>query len=347
MKYVKISSIDLTDVFFDSLKADYLEFGHWFKRKADAGEGAFVTYDKNVVQGFLYLKIEEEKIEDVVPQLPASRRVKVGTFKINPHGTRLGERFIKKMFDFAIAKGVESIYVTVFNKHEALIHLFKKYGFEIKAQKTTDNGIEDVLVKEIKSQKDDINLSYPLIKLNTSKYLLSIYPQFHSRLFPDSLLNSETYSLIKDVSHTNSIHKIYICYMDVSVLKPSDNILIYRTSDGAGPAHYRSVVTSVCVVEEIKSKKDFSSLEHYLKYCKDYSVFDENELKGFYNQNKKYFYVIKMTYNAALSKRITRGNLIENVGLSPDAYWGFMSLSDSQFKSILKFGGVSESIIVD
>ncbi|MEN0057109.1 MAG: hypothetical protein AAGC65_25755, partial [Mucilaginibacter sp.] len=324
---------------------DYKEFEQWFNKKAAANESAFITTSGNLIQGFLYLKIEDEEITDVDPVLTKAKRVKVGTFKINPHGTRLGERYIKKMFDYAIVNGVDSIYVTIFSKHAGLIQLFQKYGFEIKAKKTTQNGIEEVLVKELLSEKGDVCVDYPLIKRQkTSKYLLSIYPQFHSRLFPDSLLNSETYDIIKDISHTNSIHKIYICYMNVSILKTGDNIIIYRTSDGNGPAYFRSVATSVCVVEELKSKKDFKDVDDYLKYCRDYSIFDENELKSFY---KKDFFVIKMTYNAAFAKRVTRGNLIENAGLSPTEYWGFMKLSNNHFESMLKLGKVSESIIID
>lgn len=348
MHYLKISSLNLNDPFFDSLKADYKEFEQWFNKKANSGESAFVTATNKLIQGFLYLKIEDEEISDVVPVLPKSKRVKVGTFKINPHGTRLGERFIKKMFDYAIVNEVDEIYVTIFNKHTALISLFQKYGFKVEAQKTTPNGTEEVLVKELLNQAGVVNLDYPLVKKkNTSKYLLSIYPQYHSRLFPDSLLNSETYDVIKDVSHTNSIHKIYICYMDVSSLKVGDNIIIYRTSDGQGPAFYRSVATSVCVVEELKEKKDFADVTDYLAYCKDYSVFDEIELRDFYNTRKSHFFVIKMMYNAAFAKRVTRGQLIKDIGLDTNDYWGFMKLSDQDFEQILKIGEVSESIIVD
>lgn len=345
MRYVKISTIDLKDPFFDSLKADYKEFEQWFNKKAAANECAYITSDNSGIQGFLYLKIEDEEILDVSPVLPKAKRVKIGTFKINPHGTRLGERFIKKMFDYAIINNVDAIYVTAFSKHAALIQLFQKYGFEIKAKKETQNGAEEVLIKELYIQKGDVCLDYPLIKKkDRSNYLLSIYPQYHSRLFPDSLLNSETYDIIQDVSHTNSIHKIYICYMNVSVLKPGDNIIIYRTSDNNGPAYYRSVATSVCVVEELKFKNDFGDVDEYLKYCKDYSIFEPEELKSFYKKN---FFVIKMTYNAAFAKRVTRGNLIENAGLDPNEYWGFMKLSAVNFETILKLGKVSESIIVD
>lgn len=48
-----------------------------------------------------------------------------------------------------------------------------------------------------------------------------------------------------------------------------------------------------------------------------------------------------MTYNTALKKRIVRHDLIEEVGLERDQYWGFFELTDDQFKSIAQMGKVS------
>ena len=56
--------------------------------------------------------------------------------------------------------------------------------------------------------------------------------------------------------------------------------------------------------------------------------------------------VIKMTYNAAFDRRITRNELIEQVGLSAD-YWGFFQLTDEQFNNIISRGKINESIIID
>lgn len=50
--------------------------------------------------------------------------MKIGTMKINPHGTRLGERFIKVAFNKALEYNLDEIYVTVFEHHEALVSLF-------------------------------------------------------------------------------------------------------------------------------------------------------------------------------------------------------------------------------
>ena len=54
-----------------------------------------------------------------------------------------------------------------------------------------------------------------------------------------------------------------------------------------------------------------------------------------------------MTYNIALSKRVTRGYLLDEVGIPADYYWGFFQLTDEQFNAILKKGEINENIIVD
>ena len=127
-------------------------------------------------------------------------------------------------------------------------------------------------------------------------------------------------------------------------LKKGDILVIYRTSDGAGPAKYRSVASSICVVEEVRKAKDFATLEEFLQYANLYSIFDEDKLKEWYTTYN--MVVIKMTYNAAFDRRITRNELIEQVGLSAD-YWGFFQLTDEQFNNIISRGKINESIIID
>lgn len=359
MDYKTFSKIDLDDSFFDSLKSDYKEFETWFKKKQTDGSKAYIEIDKstNSIVGFLYVKIEDEEIKDVVPVLPAKRRIKAGTFKVDAHGTKYGERFIKKIMDYAIAENAEEVYLTVFSKHIGLITLISKYGFIPKATKTTPNGIEQVYVKNMKSYTGNVLLDYPLFKkTDCKKYLLSIYPKYHTRLFPDSILKNESYDVVQDISPTNSIHKIYICHMYGCVsLKPKDLLLIYRTSDGQGPAKYRSVVTSVCEVQEIKTRRSFKDVTEFIKYSSAYSIFAEKELKEFWEEidprtkMPKQLYVIKMTYNAALGKRVINDDLKNKygIGITPGTYWGFIPLTDDQFQNVLKGGNVNENIIVD
>jgi hypothetical protein len=347
IKLNTFTTINLNDPFFDSLRADYAEFDKWFEKKAAGGSKAYIVDTPSGLDGFLHLKNEEEALTDVVPNLAAKKRLKIATFKINPHGTKLGERFLKKIFDIAIHQDLTQIYVTVFSKHNALVELFKKYGFEKCGVKTTINGVEDVYLKDFEEQKGTILLDYPMLKVkNVDKYLLSIFPQYHTDLFPESILNSESYDMIKDVSHTNSIEKVYICFMDLSSLKEKDILVIYRTKDDKGAAWYRSVVTSICTVEEIRKKESFGNLKNFLEYCEKYSVFNRSELENWYNEKKR-LYVIKMVYNAAFSKKITRKHLIEKIGLNEQSYWGFMKLSENEFNQIKKDGQIYESIVIN
>ena len=96
----KFRDIDLMDSFFTSLKEDYPKFEDWFKQKSEDNAEAYVQYNNGNLQAFLYLKDESNVIlEDVTPKRPVCKRLKVGTFKIDAHKTKLGERFIKKILD--------------------------------------------------------------------------------------------------------------------------------------------------------------------------------------------------------------------------------------------------------
>lgn len=339
--------IDLNDAFFDSLKKDYSEFENWFAKKAAENQHAFTLYEDGKLMAFLYLKIEDDIDEAIVPKFTKKRRLKVGTFKIDAHGTKLGERFIKKILDVAVAKEIDEIYLTIFDKHQPLIKVLQNFGFSEYGTKTTSNGKELVLLKNIFRLKNDILKDYPIVQTeNKHIYGLSILPQFHTRLFSDSILNNESVDILKDVSHTNSIHKIYICAMQaVQSFQKGDILLIYRTNDGQGAARFRSVITSICIVEEVLTVDNFDTEEKFLKYCEPYSIFSVEELRSFY-RTKKYPFIIKMTYNAAFKKRVTNGQLIDHFGIDPD-YWGVFSVTHEQFKKIIKAGEVNESIIID
>lgn len=343
----KFKDVDLSDPFFDSLKADYKEFPEWFARKGE--EQAYVFKTQSGIDGFLYLKIEEDAVTDVTPPLPPAKRLKVGTMKINAHGTKLGERFIKKIFDHAISEATSEIYVTVFSKHNSLINIFERYGFKSVASKETQNGTELVLVKNLFQPFSDILKSYPLVNIKEAKlYLLSLYPKWHTRLLPDSILKTENSSIVQDISHTNSIHKVYLTAMrGIENLKKGDVLLIYRTSDDQGPARYRSVSTSICVVEEYRKISSFSSKEDFMKYCRPYSVFTDDELSDFWAR-KKYPHIIRFTYNLALKKRVTRGEMIDEMNFSEgrDIYWGFMNISEDQLINVARKGQVNESLII-
>jgi hypothetical protein len=349
LSYDLFSEIDLSDSFFDSLRQDYPGFDAWFKGKGS--ERAYVARGDNAeLMGFLYLKNEQGAVTDIEPALPERSWLKIGTFKIDAHGTRLGERFMKKVFDHALAAAVSGAYVTIFPKHVPLVDLFCRYGFKNSAVKNTPTGQELVLVREFEMVSGTVVSDYPFFQTADHNYaLLAIYPEWHTRLFPDSKLVNEPPDIVKDVSHTNSIHKIYLCKMDgVLGLETGDVLIIYRTKDpgSTAPAHYTSVATSVCVVEETRHVSSFSSLDEFLAYTRPYSVFTDTELKQLF-KSRRYPIVLRFTYNAAFKHSVTRAELLGNVGLPADAYYGFLPISRIQLKSILSLGKINENLTLN
>ncbi|MCR6642547.1 MAG: hypothetical protein NVV82_27035 [Sporocytophaga sp.] len=131
---LKFGRINLKDDFFTSLKEDYVGFEKWFIKKYD--EEAYITVNSNngLLLSFLYLKVEDkdENYLDITPVFSSKKRLKVGTFKVINNGFRLGERFMKIIFDNALKNKVDEIYVTVFDKRDEqrrLIDLLEQWGF--------------------------------------------------------------------------------------------------------------------------------------------------------------------------------------------------------------------------
>lgn len=345
LRLTKFRNLSLADPFFDSLKAGYDEFPDWFAKKAD--EDVYVVDDGGKISGMVYLKLEDGEVADVSPPLPAKRWMKLGTLKIEGRGTKLGERVIKKIFDTAIACEAEAVYVTVFELHVSLIELFKRYGFVEHGTKVTKNGTELVLIRDLMNFTGDIIKDYPFVRTaGASFWLLAIYPKYHTRLLPDSILNNEPVDMVEDVSPTNTIHKVYISGKAPVSLKRGDIIVFYRTTDNKGPARFRSVATSVCVVEEVKRRRDFKDFQSFHEYASPRSVFDDDELVEFWSE-KNNLSVIKITYNLALPKRPTRGALIDSVGITEQPQWDIRKLTRNQFDIITHLGQSNARFIVD
>ena len=112
IKHQTFADVNLSDKFFDTLKYDYPEFEKWFN--AHLERDAYVLYNAiGDIQGFLHLKNEYNVVDDVRPVIKADRILKVATFKVDAHGTKLGEQFIKIIMDYAISETIDLCYVTI------------------------------------------------------------------------------------------------------------------------------------------------------------------------------------------------------------------------------------------
>lgn len=336
-------NLNLKDTFFDSFREDYEEFDNWFNRKSD--EVAYVCISETgEVIAFLYVKVESrsESYADIVPALPPAKRLKVGTFKVISNGYKLGERFLKIIFDNALIYSVEEIYVTLFDhasEQNRLIELLQDWGFEEYGIKRTINGEEKVLVRNFSPSlnKDNPCHSYPYLSMNSQKFLVPIYPNYHTELFPDSILNTESPSdFIESKPNRNAISKVYISRSYEKSLKAGDIIVFYRTASG-GSAYYTSVTTTIGVVQNITT--NIKSEQKFVELCRKRSVFSDNELREQWNyKEKNYPFVVNFLYVHSFPKRMNLEALIKaKVIQSTDAApRGFQRITSEQFNKILE-----------
>ncbi|MCK8098936.1 hypothetical protein MTN95_05980 [Bacillus sp. 2CMS4F] len=343
IQYVQFSELDVYDPFFSSLIEDYVGFEKWFQKKAMQGEKAYILKEDRLL-GFLYLKEEFESDETINPIFEKKRRLKIGTFKIEAHGTVLGHRFIGIILKKMIDEHYSECYVTVFEKQKPLIKLFEKFGFTLWGRK--NNG-ELIYIKTLE-KTNDIFMDFPRIDTqNKNKYILSIYPIWHTKLFPDSKLNTERNHKIEDLSFTNTIEKVYLSGMKgLDELTRGDLIVIYRTAESGKRAEFSAVATSICTVIENRNIHEFNTMEEFISYCGKGTIFSKEDLEKFW-YTKKYPYIIKMLYNISLPKRIIRHHLITNGIIERNAYAGFIKLTDQAFEKILKLGEINESFIIN
>jgi hypothetical protein len=342
-------NIDINNSFFDSLREGYPGFNKWFNRKSD--EPAYVCFDDGgKLLAFLYLKVEDqhEPYSDIFPHFKPKRRLKIGTFKIELNGFKLGERFLKIVFDNAVKQRIDEIYVTVFPntvEQERLINLFGDFGFYLYGEKKNSYGNEQVYIRDMKPQCKAENpcLNFPFINCNARNFLVPIRPEYHTDLLPDSILRTESpTNFIEHQPHRNSIRKVYVSRSYFKDLIPGDNIIFYRMG-----GLYKSVVTTIGVVENVH--KNIKNEEQFINLCRKRSVFSDDELREQWKFMPKYKpFIVDFLYSYSFPKRPNMDILIKN-GIIKDvtsAPRGFERISNDQFNTIIRLSESDPYIIV-
>ncbi|MCA6072401.1 MAG: hypothetical protein LE178_02505 [Endomicrobium sp.] len=332
-------NIDLSASFFDTFKKDYKEFASWFSKKSE--EEAYICKDdKNDILGFLYLKTEEanENYDSITPHFEKKKRLKVGTFKVLSTGFRLGERFIKIIFDNAIQRKVEEIYLTMFENRkelQILSDLLLSWGFIEFGKKKTYNGEETVFVKKLRHYDTSLSVkkNFPNISYNVQKFILPILPEFHTSLLPDSKLNTENeVDFLDRDAHKYALQKVYISWSYKRNMNKGDIILFYRIGEPDSTKKYASVITTLGIITDVTS--NFQSKEEFLKCCQNRTVFSQETLNKFATEEE--LVIVKFIYIKSLKKRLIlkflQDNNIINLKSGPRP---FTEITNEQFDSII------------
>jgi hypothetical protein len=348
VKKVDFGEVDLKDSFFDSFRLDYQEFDKWFNSKAE--HPCYLCYSDNQLTAFLYIKIEkpgEEDYSDITPVFKPKKRLKIGTLKVSSNGYKIGERFLKTVFDNALLFRVEEIYVTIFNKRpeqEQLIEMLEEWGFYQHGIKTSKNGEELVYVREFGKNLpvniENPKLTFPFFSRETDKYLIRIEPQYHTELFPDSINTREDKAkYTENEPHRNRISKVYISHSPDRNLKSGDIVLIYRIGETA-PKKYSSTLTTICIVESIKD--GFKDFDDFFNNCNRRTMIPKEDLLDkWWNKFPKYKpFIINFLYAHSLPTPKPTLNDLINLGIFADSMSlpkGFAKLTSKQFDDLINF----------
>jgi hypothetical protein len=311
-------NINLSDKFFDSFRSDYIGFDKWYNGKAGNNDMAYVCYEENIIKAFLFLKVENESegYSDINPPFSRKKRLKIGTFKVMSNGLRIGERFLKIIFDNARQYKVDEIYITIFDKRPELLNLIsllEKFGFCHHGEKTTASGVEKVYVRDFLKKTDDQSprLTFPWLSKTKNVYIIPIRPEYHTELFPDSILRTESPNdFIENEPHRNAISKVYVSHSLTRNLESGDIIVFYRSG-----GIYKGVATTIGIVENvINNIKDFDEL---LRICRKRTVLTEDQLKEYWNRfPRNRPFVINFLYAFSFVKRKTLKEMLDKGILS-------------------------------
>lgn len=352
VKQKYFGEINIDDPFFETFKNDYPGFEKWFHKKCD--EVAYVSLIDDVVAAFLYLKIEDEResYQDISPTFLPKKRLKIGTFKVASNGIRLGERFLKIIFDNARRNKVEEIYVTIFNSRSELLQLItllEDWGFKHYGTKSSAAGTEQVYVRNF---KPDLNLAHPKqtypfigswLELKANRvFIVPIDPEYHTKLFPDSILRTERKIEFDDRQpYRHSISKAYISRSLERGLKSGDIIVFYRKGEDGSHKWYTSTATTIGIVESVHD--GFQTLEEMKAACRKRTVLTENELQDWWERNPRSRpFVVNFLYVHSFKKRPNLKTLVEDLKIiasSDSVPRGFQEIGWDNLMNLINFGG--------
>ena len=211
-------------------------------------------------------------------------------------------------------------------------NLMQEWGFVLWGYKDTG---EAVLVKDMKNYNLGGNpkFNYPIVKSAAKHFILPIYPQYHTDLFPDNILRNEDMRLYEEnKGHRYAIEKMYLSAAYNIQAVPGDVVLIYRIGEWE-PKHHTSVITGIAIIQEIIATK---TDDERISICKDKSIFTEQEIRAF---KGKYPIVVKLLDYQPFKMPVRLKKLREmNVVDSFSGPRPFMKITKEQFETICQLG---------
>ena len=328
---VQFKDIDVNQSFFDSFRDEYVGFNNWFKRKSD--EYVYVSTGKNNnLTSFLYLKYEglDDDSGDIIPKFKKARRLKIGSFKVVLNGVKTGEAFFKIIFEKALEKKVDEIYVTVFDTYSnrrRLISRMERWGFSYYGTKDVN---ELVYVRDFaKKALVKCRLSYPFHTIGKINFLIPLSAKYEEDLFGD--IHSK-----KTGVFNNPIRKLLILrQIDI----PHGSVIFFYSKN-------KKRIISVGISEYCRH--DFTIFRDFITFVKRRTTFSLAQLKELWeSQNEKKLSAIKFLNICQLIEADSQIVLDNLERLNVNYMQEELAFDFENFKMIIKGTDYEKNYVVD
>lgn len=339
---VKFGSLDFNDPFFDSFKNDYNPYyTEWFHKKA--GDDVYVAHDEDVnIRGLLKLKIEDlaEGDNSIVPQMRPARRLKICSLKAHITRQKLGQRFMRIIFETALTHKVDEIYITIIENglmKKTLADMVQQWGFVYYG---TKNKNESVYVRMFaKEVRTDLLRCFPYHSPDNNIFIIPMLRTEATHVIPPiSLLDDD-----KDVEpYKQAIKKSIILNDMPEGIKKGSILLFYQLSADIG---YRYLL-GVGVVDGIYS--NFNTEYLFRLRSKKRSLMDDIQLQECWRKANGKPIVVDFLYTYYFGGNINNCTL-EYAGIDHKTLKHLtpIEIDKIQFYNIIKNTDYAKTIVVD
>jgi len=189
---------------------------------------------------------------------------------------------------------------------------------------------------------NNIQSTYPYFSSQNNIFIVPIYPEYHTDLLPDSILNNESPAdFVEDFPHRNGINKVYVSRAFEPYPNKGDVLVFYRTG-----GYYKSVVTTIGIVKDVKFQ--FQNEDDFVLHCRKSTVFPEKSLREMWQYSSRKPFVVSFLYVYSFPNRINMEKLIELKILNGvnDAPRGFKFITEQQFNLIIQETKSDDSFII-
>ena len=314
----KFKTLSLKDPFFYDFIQEYSPgFKEWFKRKAN--DDVFICKDQNGnLRALLKLKVEDldEDYRDIKPLFHPAIRLKICSFKVDYNGEKLGERFLRIIFEQAILNKVSEIYVTIFNdskSRERLISMIENWGFSLWGNKISSHEKNElVYVKKMHGLVEgNHKYNYPYHVVPQRSILIPIGKTYALQLLPsDTLFNNH----LDIMPAKHSIQKVIITSnLDgLESIESGNGLLIYQNAN----IDEQKKLLAVGIVEKVF--QHFKNFTDFQTRCRKRSILSNNDLLNLWREKRANVIVIEFLYLSSLDEYNLNFHFLKDKGINTD-----------------------------